>query len=82
MHAMTKRASEGHRTRMAQETVAKLQPWEQRMLFYEVLADYTKNRCVCVGVVWGGARVRRRFLPLPAHKPVVCWLRWTPASVS
>lgn len=39
---------------MAQETVAKLQPWEQRMLFYEVLADYTKNRCVCGCGVGGG----------------------------
>jgi len=26
------------------EAVKQLQPWEQKMLFYEVLADYTKNR--------------------------------------
>jgi hypothetical protein len=26
------------------ESIKQLQPWEQKMLFYEVLADYTKNR--------------------------------------
>eukprot|EP00983_Pelagomonas_calceolata_P102297 1158790-Pelagomonas_calceolata.AAC.3 len=26
------------------ESIKQLQPWEQKMLFFEVLADYTKNR--------------------------------------